>query len=267
MPSLDADPFTGKMKCKRCRAFVPEDANVCPMCGEDLTFLRQLLKNFYEEDSKPPEEKLPPPVSLEISKEEKTEAPLVQGQEPRIILNSEPIDLSADYRANFPMTDGLGIEESSDTPSTPATWDYALRGGFWRRLWAIEIDLLLLVLLIGIFIAAGFMAAELGGGGMPLLKQVRLLLPLILPMAGVLGLVYFSFFHAAWGQTVGKMMFRIRVVQKSGQPVSFPQALLRTFAYAVSAIPVFLGFIWAGFTSSKRSWHDLISGTIVVREQ
>jgi uncharacterized RDD family membrane protein YckC len=268
LPSLDTDPFTGKMKCKRCRAYVPDDANVCPMCGEDLTFLRQLLNSFYEEGSKPPEEKPSPAVSQEIPMEGKEEL-LGQKEEPRVVLNSDPIDLGADYRGTFSMTDGLGMDEPPDAASKPMAWDYALRGGFWRRLWALGIDFLLLLLLMGIFIAAGFLAAELGAGyrGMPLLKQARLIAPLILPMMVVLGIVYFSFFHAAWGQTIGKMIFRVRVVQKSGQPVTFPQALLRTFAYLISALPVFLGFIWAGFTSSKRSWHDLISGTIVVREQ
>jgi uncharacterized RDD family membrane protein YckC len=266
LPSLDTDPFTGKMKCKRCRAYVPDDANVCPMCGEDLTFLRQLLNSFYQEGSKPPEEKPSPAVSQEIPKEGKEE-PIVTTEDPRVILNSEPIDLGADYRVTFPMIDGLGMDEPPDAVSRPMTWDHALRGGFWRRLWAFEVDFLILLLLMGIFVVAGFMAAELSGGGMPLLKQVRMIIPLIFPMAAVLGIVYFSFFHAAWGQTVGKMMFRVRVVQKNGQAVTFPQALLRTFAYIVSAIPLFLGFIWAGFTSTKRSWHDLISGTIVVKEQ
>jgi uncharacterized RDD family membrane protein YckC len=265
---LDTDPFAGKMKCKRCRAFVPDDANVCPMCGEDLTFLRQLLNSFYEEESKPHEEKPSPPLSQEIPKEAKEE-PLGKTEEPRVILNSDPIDLGADYRVTFSMTDGLGMDEPPDAGSKPMAWDYALRGGFWRRLWAFEIDLLLLLLLVGIFVVAGFLTAELGAGyrGMSLLKQARLIAPLILPMAVVLWIVYFSFFHAAWGQTIGKMIFRVRVVQKTGQPVPFPQALLRTFAYLISALPVFLGFIWVGFTSSKRSWHDLISGTIVVREQ
>src|SRR5512136_3349684 len=49
---VNNDPFSGKMKCKRCRAYVSDDSNVCPMCGEDLTFLRELLKSVYEEDPK-----------------------------------------------------------------------------------------------------------------------------------------------------------------------------------------------------------------------
>jgi uncharacterized RDD family membrane protein YckC len=32
-------------------------------------------------------------------------------------------------------------------------------------------------------------------------------------------------------------------------------------------MPFFLGFFWVGFTPRKRSWHDAIAGTMVVREQ
>ena len=95
--------------------------------------------------------------------------------EPRVILNSDPIDLGADYRVTFSMTDGLGTDDpASDSPQSPP-WDHALRGGFWRRLFAFEVDLLLLVLLLAIFVVAGFIAAEWGAGegGMSLLKQAR----------------------------------------------------------------------------------------------
>ena len=110
------------------------------------------------------------------------------------------------------MTDGLGMDGPAGPPRSPP-WDHALRGGFWRRLFAFEVDLLLLFLLLAIFVVAGFIAARLGSAskGMSLLKQARVIIPLILPLAVVLGIVYFTFFHAAWGQTIGKMIFRVRV--------------------------------------------------------
>ena len=175
------DLFAGKMKCKRCRAYVPDDSDVCPMCGEDLTFLRELLKSVYEEDPKPGEPQPSPASSKEPFKEVMEESPGKTG-EPRVILNSDPIDLGADYRVTFSMTDGLGVDDpASDSPQSPP-WDHVLRGGFWRRLFAFEVDLLLLVLLLAIFVVAGFIAAEWGAGegGVSLLKQARVIVPLIL---------------------------------------------------------------------------------------
>ena len=259
------------MKCKRCRAFVPDDVDTCPMCGEDLTFLRQLLKSVYEEEPKLGEEKPPPPISedkLDPSQVEPIE-PTMKSDEPRVILNSEPLDLGADYRVDVSIPPGFGMEEPPDESLGSTIWDHALRGGFWRRFMAFGFDQILLLLLMAIFVVSGFIAAQVGSGpkGMSFLKQARVIIPMILPMAAVLWIAYFTFFHVAWGQTVGKMIYRVRTVQKNGQPLTYPQALLRTLCYLVSALPLFLGFFWAGFTSSKRSWHDLISGTIVVREQ
>jgi uncharacterized RDD family membrane protein YckC len=262
------DLFAGKMKCKRCRAYVSDDSNVCPMCGEDLTFLRELLKSVYEEDPKPGEAQ-PAPAIPETPLKELRPEPSAKPGEPRVILNSEPIDLGADYRVTLSMTDGLGGNEKAEDPSQAPPWDHALRGGFWRRLFAFEVDILLLILLLAVFAVAGFIAAEWGSaeGAVSILRKAQVIVPLMLPLAAVLGIVYFSFFHAAWGQTIGKMIFRVRVLQTGGKPLTFPLALLRTFAYIISALPLFLGFIWTGFTSGKRGWHDLISGTIVVREQ
>lgn len=262
------DLFAGKMKCKRCRAYVPDDSNACPMCGEDLTFLRELLKSVYEEEPKPGEPTPALPSAGGTLGEVRRE-PAVEIDEPRVILHSAPVDLGADYRVTLSLDDAPGEAEPAADALKPAPWEHALRGGFWRRLGAFEVDLLLLVLLLGIFVVSGFIAAEWGSreGGVSFLNKARVIVPLILPLGIVLALVYFSFFHAAWGQTVGKMVFRIRVVQTGGQPLTFPLALLRTFAYLVSALPAFLGFLWTGFAPGKRAWHDWLSGTIVVREQ
>jgi uncharacterized RDD family membrane protein YckC len=80
-------------------------------------------------------------------------------------------------------------------------------------------------------------------------------------------LAYFSFFHATWGQTIGKMIFGLRVVRTDGQPLSFPRALARALGYILSAIPFFLGFLWVALTPGKRSWHDALTDTMVTREQ
>jgi len=98
------DLLADKMKCKRCRAYVPDDSNVCPMCGEDLTFLRELLKSVYEEDPKPTEPQISPGPLKEPVKEVREKPPGKPG-EPRVILNSDPIDLGADYRVTFSLAD------------------------------------------------------------------------------------------------------------------------------------------------------------------
>lgn len=146
----------------------------------------------------------------------------------------------------------------------------ASKGGFWVRSIAFAIDHLILLFIMTIFVVAGFLALGMGtaagGKEISFLKQARIIIPALFPLGCVLSLIYFSFFHGAWGQTIGKMIFGLRVIRTDGQPLTFSRALARTFAYTCSVIPIFIGFLWAGFTSRKRAWHDVISSTMVIRE-
>lgn len=66
--------------------------------------------------------------------------------------------------------------------------------------------------------------------------------------------------------TPGKMVTSVRIVDaKSGQPISIGQGVIRYLAYALSALPVGLGFIWAAFDKRKQGWHDKLAGTVVIR--
>jgi uncharacterized RDD family membrane protein YckC len=252
------------MKCKRCLAQVPDDVDTCPNCGQDLTALRQLLKNFYAEEPSPSGDlgpgrsrsgEAPPPAQKE--------GPL--RKEPHVVFDSE----QAHDDPGFAVTDDLSTEELTEEEAQALIWEGPRRGGFWLRSLALAIDHLILLFTLAIFTVVGFLAAEIGSGGARdffFYQQARIVLPVLLPLAIILFIAYFAFFHGAWGQTIGKMIFGLRVVTVDGQPLSFPRALVRTMVYALSAIPLFLGFLWVGFTSSKRSWHDWIAGTMVIRE-
>ena len=69
------------------------------------------------------------------------------------------------------------------------------------------------------------------------------------------------------GQTLGKMMLRLRVVKKRGGRITVLDALLRNvFGYMVSQI-FLLGYLWALFDAEKQTWHDKMAGTVVVEER
>lgn len=69
------------------------------------------------------------------------------------------------------------------------------------------------------------------------------------------------------GQTLGKIMLRLRVVKKRGGRITLLDALLRNvFGYTVSQI-FLLGYLWAIFDAEKQAWHDKMAGTVVVEER
>ena len=96
-------------------------------------------------------------------------------------------------------------------------------------------------------------------------------LPLI-PLVAFLLLLsggYFVLFTAAGGQTIGKMITRIRVINAPAAGdmplrVSFSTAVLRTVACFGSVLALGAGFLPVLFSSDRRAFHDRVAETRVV---
>lgn len=238
------------MKCKRCRTQVPDDVDICPYCQEDLSSLRELLKSFYEEE-------------VFASEEEKGIKGSGQGEIP-VVKRGEEI-LEKDKLAEKLAEPEAAPEELKK----PINLKMGKPAGFWLRLMAFAIDNLIIFFIFIIFVVIGLIAVEMMPGEMreiPLLRLLGIILPALFPLGCLLTISYFTFFHLVWGQTIGKMIFGLRVAQTDGRPLSTGRALLRAVAYFLSAFPLGLGFLWVGFSSKKRSWHDWIAGTMVQKE-
>jgi uncharacterized RDD family membrane protein YckC len=111
------------------------------------------------------------------------------------------------------------------------------RVGFWIRLAATALDFILLVWLIP-FVHAFF------------------------------PFFWLAYHVAMWtwkGTTVGGIVCSLKLVRVDGHPVNFAVALVRSLASVFSAVALFLGFFWAGWTRERQSWHDMIAGTVMVR--
>lgn len=68
--------------------------------------------------------------------------------------------------------------------------------------------------------------------------------------------------------TPGKMAIGATIVDaRTGGKPSTRQFVIRYLGYFVSALPLLLGYIWAGFDARKQSWHDKMAGTVVVRRR
>jgi uncharacterized RDD family membrane protein YckC len=87
---------------------------------------------------------------------------------------------------------------------------------------------------------------------------------LLLSVETALNIVYFTALTGRYGRTLGKKLFRLRVVMADVSPVSYWRALGRSMAYYVSMLPFMLGFIVAASNREKRALHDQICGTRVI---
>jgi uncharacterized RDD family membrane protein YckC len=69
------------------------------------------------------------------------------------------------------------------------------------------------------------------------------------------------------GMTLGKWATGLRIERNDGAPLGIGRALLRHFVgYPLSFALLGLGFLIAAVSVHGRGLHDMIAGTIVVRE-
>jgi uncharacterized RDD family membrane protein YckC len=81
---------------------------------------------------------------------------------------------------------------------------------------------------------------------------------------------YFTLFEAFWnGQTPGKRIARIRVIQRSGRGIGLFESMARNLIRYVDQIPFFyaVGVIAIFATRQHQRLGDLAAGTLVVRER
>jgi uncharacterized RDD family membrane protein YckC len=76
---------------------------------------------------------------------------------------------------------------------------------------------------------------------------------------------YFVLAHGTGGQTLGKWLLGLRVVDREGGPIGYGHALGRYAATIIAAVPGGLGLLLAAFRPDRRGLHDLLAGTRVVR--
>ncbi len=93
-----------------------------------------------------------------------------------------------------------------------------------------------------------------------------------LAIAGLLSYVvtngYYIAFETSWqGQTPGKRLAKIRVVQDNGQPVGLQQASLRSLIGPIDTGFLFLGAFLIFFGPSEKRLGDIAAGTLVIQDE
>ncbi len=138
--------------------------------------------------------------------------------------------------------------------------------GFWRRLLAFFIDYLLFSALLAplLFLIYGrgyFLWLAEVDGLFEIYGVADLLISKLLP---------FLLLVMLWrrlGATPGKILLDCRVVDaQTLEVLSLRTAIIRAGAYIISALPVYLGFIWMAVDKRKQGLHDKLAGTLVLHD-
>ena len=88
------------------------------------------------------------------------------------------------------------------------------------------------------------------------------LVSVVLPLLWTVGL------WMAYGGTPGKRLLGLRVVDaRRGDHLGVLPALVRYLLYGPSLVVFGFGFLWVLADSRRRGWHDIVAGSVVIRER
>ncbi len=83
-----------------------------------------------------------------------------------------------------------------------------------------------------------------------------------------IGLTFQIAYYWLWnsiGWSPGKRVLGMRIVTPGGSPPGVARGLARTLVAIVSAMPLWLGYVWAARDRRRQTWHDKAARTFVVR--
>ena len=142
--------------------------------------------------------------------------------------------------------DEADSEESAESDKTIQSADSITmtRVGFWPRLGAVILDLILISVVVSLF--------DFGGDAMPRFFII----------------VWFAYHVVMWtlkGTTLGGMILRLKCVRIDGSTLDWGVSVTRSLASFFSFVVLCLGFFWASWNKDKQAWHDIIAGTTIVQ--
>lgn len=146
-------------------------------------------------------------------------------------------------------------ENSINSESGFSSFDYA---GFWIRLGARIIDSVILSVL---FMVLGKLVPWISQGETP----NEIISAFVVSF--LIGVIYYAVMEGSSMQaSIGKQVFKLKVIDKSGEKLSMSKALLRSITKEIG-IMFLVGGLMVGFTDKKRGLHDMVAGTYVVKSR
>jgi uncharacterized RDD family membrane protein YckC len=237
------------MNCQNCDAPVSSTAEHCEKCGAKLlrpkVFLGVPRAEHFTLTAEEPQPEVDEPDEPAMEREWRIPPPLQADQaqvrpRPSFFLNE---------RAAGPVL----------------RW-----GGFFRRLSAFFVDMLVIVLMSALMGVMAFIGYKVGLSAHDRVISWNTAGPLVslLTLAWMgLATLYFVTFHGMEGKTIGKWLLGLRVVGMDQRPISYRRALLRCIgAVGLGFVSLGLAFLWILWQREKRGWHDFLARTWVIRD-
>jgi uncharacterized RDD family membrane protein YckC len=129
--------------------------------------------------------------------------------------------------------------------------------GFWMRFWAYLLDLIVVGSIERLIINPIFRALEI-----PLI-EFNMFAPISIASA-IIFYLYFVLMTKYFNQTIGKMVFGIKVIDLKNDKLTWGTILFREWIGRFISATVVIGYIIVAFLPKKQGLHDLFTDTSVI---
>ena len=159
------------------------------------------------------------------------------------------------------IEDSNMIERARESIENKNAIDYnSLQAGFWIRFWAYLVDLIVIGSVNRIVIYPLFGLMGLNNSGSFMFSPVTIATTIIF-------FAYFVFMTKYLKQTLGKMIFGIKVVSLKGDKLNWGTILFRELIGRYISKTIWIAYIVVAFTPKKQGLHDIFADTQVIHEK
>ncbi|MGX6443045.1 RDD family protein [Neobacillus sp. K501] len=147
-------------------------------------------------------------------------------------------------------------DEDANTPiqDSEQSFRYA---GFWMRFWAYLLDLIVVGSIERLLVKPLFRLLEIPLG------EFNMFAPFSIASA-IIFYLYFVLMTKYFKQTIGKMVFGIKVIDLKKDQLSWGTILFREWIGRFISVTIVIGYIIVAFLPKKQGLHDLFSDTTVI---
>ncbi len=275
--------------CPFCHAPLPQDVGFCPTCGQQIQWV--VPPQPPEASQASPEAPtfappVPPPSILT------RELPLQHEARERgggggetVTTRVRPTDVSSSFRIARPLPpeeppaddwDRSAMTERSDRSGLDDDQGPLPRvvkvAPLWRRFcaWLVDSGLLLLILWGFLWLANGLVhrGSSSRQDGLDWVAETVLAYSRVwVPALGLFSLItvgYLALFTALGGQTPGKRLLGLQVVDANGGEPGILRSAVRALLALGSGLLVLMGFLLVLFDRRRQTLHDKLARTFVI---
>lgn len=168
--------------------------------------------------------------------------------------------MSDQTNETFPADEQTRQDRPEPQPYEEVLYYERMPAGFWVRFWAYIVDLLVIASATSILAKPIFLLLGIDTANNAWYAPYAI-------VSAILFYGYFVLMTKFFEQTVGKMIFGIRVISLKEKKLSWSTLLFREWIGRFISVTILPLYWIIGFTKLKQGVHDFIADTTVIHEQ